>query len=982
MTQTLFTDTVRLQGSQDAPQLQIQANATQTQPLQNWQDSAGNIKAQVTGDGRFQIGNNLGAGAPTDALIQANNDIILPSIQPLSGWHTLGRITGALTGAVAWVVHEFQLLGSGGVSGLQTALRAKLTHSNTGASTTAELRAADFQSINQTGSSGTPVYRVTGMRGTASNTTNAYLTKAVGVESAITNDTGATISQASAFEIAPPLNAGSIGTLYGLLVPDLTQGAVNIAIQTGRGLVRIGDHEEIAILSTTPSGNPPTGLIKLYPKLNGGIPTLYAKDALGSEFIVGGGGTGSAPLALVGQNDNIQLLVKGNTTQINDLQQWQKSDGTVIASLLSSGSLWVIGQSDNIRLFAKGSTTQTNDLLQLQNSAGTTIHSVGGTGSTAIIGQADNIQLFVKGSTTQTNDLLQLQNNAGTTIHSVGGTGSTAIIGQADNIQLFVKGSTPQTSDIQQWQNGSGNIIAALSASGQLTTTTFKMMSGASGGSFLKSDSVGLASWNAIAAADLAGALAAPGPIGGNTPSTGAFSNLSIVNASASGSLSVTGQSDNIRLFAKGSTTQTNDLLQLQNSAGTVIHSVGGTGSTAIIGQADNIQLFVKGSTPQTSDIQQWQNGSGNVIAALSGSGQLTANKFKMISGASAGSFLKSDAAGLASWTALAGADIATALAAPSPIGSTTPSTGVFTTLKATTGAGLGKFLKSDATGLGSWNVIATADIATALTTPGPIGAATPSSGFFTALKATTGAGVGKFLQSDAAGNGTWQNAVSSVALTVPSFLAVVGSPITTSGTLAVTLATQVANQIFAGPISGGATAPTFRGLVAADLTTPFASPPIIGGTTPAAGTFTTLTGTTSVAATFVDAGTNNVSNIGLLTHNSSGAVALGLGAGLLFSAQSSTTPGRAQGRIRTQWITATDASRVSKLVLSAYDTAERDGLTIQASGSAPMIGFFGATPIIQPTGGVKTAAVTYAANEQLMLQTVYNTLRNFGLLS
>ena len=59
---------------------------------------------------------------------------------------------------------------------------------------------------------------------------------------------------------------------------------------------------------------------------------------------------------------------------------------------------------------------------------------------------------------------------------------------------------------------------------------------------------------------------------------------------------------------------------------------------------------------------------------------------------------------------------------------------------------------------------------------------------------------------------------VSSVGLTVPSFLTVAGSPITSSGTLAVSLATEGANLVFAGPTSGADAAPTFRSLVAADI--------------------------------------------------------------------------------------------------------------------------------------------------------------------
>jgi hypothetical protein len=54
----------------------------------------------------------------------------------------------------------------------------------------------------------------------------------------------------------------------------------------------------------------------------------------------------------------------------------------------------------------------------------------------------------------------------------------------------------------------------------------------------------------------------------------------------------------------------------------------------------------------------------------------------------------------------------------------------------------------------------------------------------------------------------------------MPSPFTVAGSPITTSGTLAVTLNTQTANRVFAGPPSGGAGAPTFRALVSSDIPT------------------------------------------------------------------------------------------------------------------------------------------------------------------
>ena len=61
---------------------------------------------------------------------------------------------------------------------------------------------------------------------------------------------------------------------------------------------------------------------------------------------------------------------------------------------------------------------------------------------------------------------------------------------------------------------------------------------------------------------------------------------------------------------------------------------------------------------------------------------------------------------------------------------------------------------------------------------------------------------------------------VTSVGLTMPAQFTVASSPVTTSGTLAVTLNTQTANSVFAGPVSGGAAAPTFRFLSSADIPT------------------------------------------------------------------------------------------------------------------------------------------------------------------
>lgn len=65
---------------------------------------------------------------------------------------------------------------------------------------------------------------------------------------------------------------------------------------------------------------------------------------------------------------------------------------------------------------------------------------------------------------------------------------------------------------------------------------------------------------------------------------------------------------------------------------------------------------------------------------------------------------------------------------------------------------------------------------------------------------------------------GAGAGSVTSVGLTMPTEFTVTGSPIVGAGTLAVTKGNENANQVAAGPTSGGAAPWAFRSLVAADL--------------------------------------------------------------------------------------------------------------------------------------------------------------------
>ncbi len=69
----------------------------------------------------------------------------------------------------------------------------------------------------------------------------------------------------------------------------------------------------------------------------------------------------------------------------------------------------------------------------------------------------------------------------------------------------------------------------------------------------------------------------------------------------------------------------------------------------------------------------------------------------------------------------------------------------------------------------------------------------------------------------DTAVSGFGSGSVTSVACTVPSGFTVAGSPITTTGTLAITLDSQAASKFLVSP-SGSSGSPTFRVMAAADL--------------------------------------------------------------------------------------------------------------------------------------------------------------------
>ena len=134
--------------------------------------------------------------------------------------------------------------------------------------------------------------------------------------------------------------------------------------------------------------------------------------------------------------------------------------------------------------------------------------------------------------------------------------------------------------------------------------------------------------------------------------------------------------------------------------------------------------------------------------------------------------------------------------------------------------------------------------------------------------------------------------------------------------------------------------------------------------------------GTTGPATRFhtllTDAGTDAIVNVATLGHDTSGTAAAGFGLGLAFNLESSTTAAQSAALISTLWYEATHATRKADLVLSAYDTAAREGIRIRGAGTESALGFYGVAPIVRAVLATGAGAV---------VDDVITALQNLGLV-
>jgi hypothetical protein len=136
------------------------------------------------------------------------------------------------------------------------------------------------------------------------------------------------------------------------------------------------------------------------------------------------------------------------------------------------------------------------------------------------------------------------------------------------------------------------------------------------------------------------------------------------------------------------------------------------------------------------------------------------------------------------------------------------------------------------------------------------------------------------------------------------------------------------------------------------------------------------------------DAVTAGVTNALFIRHVSTGTPAANFGLATYWQLETSTHVMNSALQLNVQWATATNGSQKARANFFIHDTAARLALTMEGSGSAPMIGFLGAAAITRPAvgaaapaGGTGVAAGGWssAANRDTAIA-VINAIRTAGI--
>lgn len=171
------------------------------------------------------------------------------------------------------------------------------------------------------------------------------------------------------------------------------------------------------------------------------------------------------------------LVVRGAASQSGDLLQLSDSAGTVLARVLSGGGMSVgVGGGQRLNVNGSGLTTTTMSLYPAATSwIGLAIQGLASQASDLFQAQSSTGASLLR--ITASGDIVippTSYNTAGINVPRVyadnanGSTSGTALIlaGVAGNPPIIARGAASQTGDLQQWQNSAATVLHSITAGG------------------------------------------------------------------------------------------------------------------------------------------------------------------------------------------------------------------------------------------------------------------------------------------------------------------------------------------------------------------------------------------------------------------------------------------------------------------------------------------------------------------------------------
>lgn len=125
-----------------------------------------------------------------------------------------------------------------------------------------------------------------------------------------------------------------------------------------------------------------------------------------------------------------------------------------------------------------------------------------------------------------------------------------------------------------------------------------------------------------------------------------------------------------------------------------------------------------------------------------------------------------------------------------------------------------------------------------------------------------------------------------------------------------------------------------------------------------------------------IDALTDSVADVAILGHSTSGTPAAGFGPALLFQGEDASVDKREMGRIRFEWVSATDASRASRGRVTAFSTTtEQEAIRWDGDSGGVKLGFYGGAAVAKQT-------VTGSRGANAALADLLTKLATLGLIT